>query len=167
MGIVLGMIHGIHVLGAVLWIGGLLVLVHAVLPSVDSLEPIQRVRVIGPAIHRISRVGWLGVLLLIATGIYLLLHTPFSLFTILGRAILLKLMIIGVMLGAFAYGYFGLFSDYQKYGPKVDENLSEEDIAKVVRFLDELAVSVGRWYRFTAYSGILVIVVIEIGIVFG
>ncbi len=165
--ILLGLLHGLHVLGAVLWIGPLFMFGHVLMPAMQEMDPVTRVRVAGAVIHRLSRLGWISLFLLAATGLFLLFHHPFSLFTYLGRMILLKLMIVGIMIGAFAYGHAGLFGDYQKFLPRLDEGLSPDDSAKVVRFLDDLRISIGRWYRFVAYCGILVVLLIEIGIFLG
>lgn len=167
MTILLGFLHGAHVLGAVLWIGSLFTLGHVTSPSAETLETIHRVRLMGPVIQRTSRLGWIGLILLILTGVHLLFHSHISLFTYLGRMILLKLMIVGIMIGAFVYGHFALFADYRKYLAKIDENLTPDESSKVVRFLDELRVSIGRWFRFVAYSGLLILLLIEIGIYLG
>jgi len=61
-----GILHAIHVLGAVVWVGGLFFLLLIMRPAIAELDPARRVDVYRAAFHRFLRMLWMvipGVLL--------------------------------------------------------------------------------------------------------
>lgn len=167
MSILVGLLHGAHLLGVLLWIGSLFVWGSATSPGTEALDPIHRGRLVRPVLEKTSRLGWTGLVLVLLTGTALLFYIPFSLFTVLGRMILFKWMVTGVMIGAFAYGHLALFGEYRTLASRLDEDRSPEDLSKIARHLEDLRVSITRWYRFVACSGLTLIVLVEIALRIG
>jgi uncharacterized membrane protein len=58
----------LHLLGAVIWIGGMLSLALVVVPVAREYPPPERAALLDAIGRRFRRVGWLAVLLLVLTG---------------------------------------------------------------------------------------------------
>jgi uncharacterized membrane protein len=97
----------IHILSAVVWVGGMLFLALVVVPVARSLPAVERAALIGAVGRRFRVVGWACIALLIATGVINLAYrgltweTFFSaqmLESQFGRVLLLKLALVVVMI---------------------------------------------------------------------
>ncbi|MFB6262828.1 MAG: copper resistance protein CopD, partial [Bradymonadaceae bacterium] len=64
----------IHVLSAVIWVGGLLFIPLVVVPASRTLPEPQRPRQLAEVGRRFRHVGWSAVTLSLATGAYMLAH---------------------------------------------------------------------------------------------
>lgn len=61
-------LHALHVLGAVVWIGGLFFLLLIMRPAIANLDPPQRVDVYRAAFHRFLRMLWVVIPGMLLTG---------------------------------------------------------------------------------------------------
>jgi copper transport protein len=96
-----------HVVAASVWVGGLVVLLFAVPAATAALEPPKRSGLLAALLARFSPVALLSVAILLATGVVQgvvevasfahLLDTAF------GRAVLIKLVLLGALVGLGAY----------------------------------------------------------------
>lgn len=62
----------LHVLSAVIWVGGMFFAVACLRPAAATLEPSARLQLWVDALQRFFRWVWLAVALLLATGLYML-----------------------------------------------------------------------------------------------
>jgi len=66
-------VNALHLLAAVIWIGGMAFVILVLEPSLLSLEPVERGKLMGVVGKRFSIIAWAAVILLLATG---LVKTP-------------------------------------------------------------------------------------------
>jgi copper resistance protein D len=97
----------VHILGAMVWVGGMLFLSLVAVPVARRLPPPERARLLDAIGRRFRVVGWSCVALLIATGIvnsgyrgvtWGSLASGAILDTTFGRLLCLKLLIVAAML---------------------------------------------------------------------
>ena len=62
------LLHALHVLGAVIWVGGMIFALFVLRPSVGLLAPAQRVGLMGAVFGRFFRIVWHVMPIVIATG---------------------------------------------------------------------------------------------------
>lgn len=102
----------LHILSAVIWIGGMFFLALVVVPATRGLPPAERATLFGTVGRRFRTVGWVCIVILIATGMVNsgyrgvtwenlttaeLWGSPF------GSTLALKLGVVAVMLGLSIY----------------------------------------------------------------
>jgi len=101
--------HGIHVLAAGGWVGGLFALLVVGLPAARGLEPGQRWRTFSALVHGFSPIALLFAGLLVATGVvsaWVHLAELSTLWTtVYGRTLLLKVGLFGGVFAVGAYNY--------------------------------------------------------------
>lgn len=148
----------IHVLAAVLWVGGVLFMGMIAVPTVKKLndEALRR-RILDAMGRRFRPVGWTALGLLVATGVYLMWHWGATVGTVLdlsffehdhGRKLGYKLLLVIPMLAISAVHDFWL-------GPKAtDPDRRAEDIERDRRWAGIL----GR------ITGVLVILIVVLAI---
>lgn len=105
----------VHILSAIVWIGGMLFLALVVVPVTRGLPPAERAALFGAVGRRFRAVGWVCIGLLLVTGVVNttyrgvtwenvltadLWSTPF------GRVLALKLGVVAVMLALSVYHDF-------------------------------------------------------------
>lgn len=106
----------LHLLAALLWLGGLLFLGAVGAPVLRTLEPAVRARLFEALGVRFRTIAWVAIGVLVATGLAMVsrlgvLSTPDLLWTTsFGRALVLKWSVVAVMLVISALHDF-------KYGP--------------------------------------------------
>ena len=61
-------VNALHLLSAVIWIGGMAFVILTLEPSLVSLEPVERGKLMGVVGRRFSIISWVAVILLLATG---------------------------------------------------------------------------------------------------
>jgi uncharacterized membrane protein len=97
----------VHLLAAVVWVGGMLFLALVVVPSTRGLAPDQRAGLFDALGRRFRPIGWACVALLVATGLLSLTHRGVTwedalsgqlLGTPFGRLLGLKLALVAAML---------------------------------------------------------------------
>ncbi len=100
----------LHLLAAVTWVGGMLVMLLAVRPAaVELLEPPLRLPLLCSALSRFFVWVWLAIVVLLATGLWMLFMV-FGGFAHAGIHIHTMLMLYLVMSALFIYLYFVPFS---------------------------------------------------------
>src|SRR5215468_11483677 len=65
----------LHVLGAVIWVGGMFALYVCLRPALGTLEPPQRLRLMRVTFQKFFPWVWAAVLLLLASGYWMLIMT--------------------------------------------------------------------------------------------
>ncbi len=95
----------IHLLAAVVWVGGMFFAYMALRPAaVEVLQPPDRLRLWARTFHRFFRWVWLAVVLLLLSGFYMV-HLMGGLFHV--PAYVQTMLVIGsVMMGIYAYVFF-------------------------------------------------------------
>ena len=105
----------LHILSAIIWIGGMLFLALVVVPTTRSMPPTERAALFGAVGRRFRVVGWACIAVLLITGT---INTAFrgatweNLFTAelwgssFGTTLALKLVVVVVMLGLSVYHDF-------------------------------------------------------------
>lgn len=119
----------LHILSAMVWVGGMLFLTLVAVPVARRLPPAERARLLDAVGRRFRAVGWAAVALLIATGI---VNTSYRrvawgdlvsgaiLDTTFGRVLGLKLAVVAAMLAITALHDFVL-------GPRSTRALARPD----------------------------------------
>lgn len=105
----------IHILSAIVWIGGMLFLALVIVPATRGLPPAERAALFGAVGRRFRAVGWVCIGLLLVTGV---VNTTYrgvtweNVFTAdlwsspFGRVLALKLLVVAVMLALSVYHDF-------------------------------------------------------------
>jgi uncharacterized membrane protein len=65
----------VHILGAVVWVGGMFVIYVCLRPALGTLEPPQRLRLMRATFQKFLPWVWLAILLLLASGYWMLFTT--------------------------------------------------------------------------------------------
>ena len=97
----------LHLLGAVIWIGGMFFAYFALRPAAATLEPAQRLPLWAGTLERFFRWVWVAIALILGSGFYMLTvmggtrHVPFT--------IHLMLFVGLVMFIIFVYVFFAPF----------------------------------------------------------
>lgn len=98
----------IHVLSAMLWVGGLLFLALVVVPAVRPLPPAERGALLLAVGERFRPVGWVCIALLLGSGLLLAGYRGITVEALLagqlpvsqfGRLLGIKLLLVGGMIG--------------------------------------------------------------------
>jgi uncharacterized membrane protein len=92
------MVVWLHVLAAITWIGGMIFISLILSPATRDLpEPIrsQLFQTIGTATKAI---GWIAILVLLATGLLNVLHLQIQWNTLIGRILIIKLSLVTVII---------------------------------------------------------------------
>ena len=73
------LVRWIHVLAAMVWIGGMLFVALVLVPAARRLDPALRARLVHDLGVRFRTVGWIALLVMIATGLLNLWFRPYLL----------------------------------------------------------------------------------------
>ena len=92
----------LHILGAVVWVGGMFAIYVCLRPALGTLEPPQRLRLMRITFQKFFPWVWLAILLLLASG-YWMLFTTFGGFAGAGLYIHLMQMIGWLMIALFVW----------------------------------------------------------------
>jgi uncharacterized membrane protein len=121
----------IHILSAIVWIGGMLFLALVIVPATRGLPPAERAALFGSVGRRFRTVGWVCIALLLVTGTVNaayrgvtwtnvwtaeLWSSPF------GTTLALKLAVVAILLGLSVYHDLAI-------GPRSVRTLAEADRA--------------------------------------
>jgi copper transport protein len=102
----------LHVLAMSLWVGGLAVLLAAVPAATRALEPADRTRLLAAVLVRFSPMAFAAVVVIVATGLvqsYVHVRSIDNLTdTAFGRAVLIKMGLMVLLIGLGAYNQRGL-----------------------------------------------------------
>ena len=96
----------LHLLGAVVWVGGMFAIYVCLRPALATLEPPQRLRLMRVTFQKFFPWVWLAVVLLLVTG-YWLVFTAFGGFARAGLHIHLMQGIGWVMIALFVWLFHG------------------------------------------------------------
>lgn len=101
----------IHLLAAVTWIGGMVIISLVIVPVLASREPLsQRTELLRAIGERFSQVGWACIVVLVMTGILNLMHLAIPLdvlfTTRLGKLLVVKWSLVAGMIGLSIYHDF-------------------------------------------------------------
>jgi putative copper resistance protein D len=92
----------IHVMAALIWVGGVVFIGLALLPATRGLEPEKRLQMVSGAARRFRNIGWLALAVLIVTGLGMIHSWGFFAEAGSGglrnRLLLLKISLVVVML---------------------------------------------------------------------
>ena len=102
----LGLAIALHILGAVVWVGGMFAIYVCLRPALATLEPPQRLRLMRVTFQKFFPWVWLAIALLLASG-YWLLFTAFGGFARAGLHIHLMEGIGWVMIALFVWLFHG------------------------------------------------------------
>ena len=102
----LGFAIALHILGAVVWVGGMFAIYVCLRPALATLEPPQRLRLMRVTFQKFFPWVWLAIALLLASG-YWLLFTAFGGFARAGLHIHLMQGIGWVMIALFVWLFHG------------------------------------------------------------
>jgi copper transport protein len=102
----------LHVLAMSVWVGGLVVLLVAVPAATRALEPADRTRLLAAVLMRFSPMAFTAVIVIVATGLvqsYVHVRSISNLTdTAFGRAVLIKMGLMVLLIGLGAYNQRGL-----------------------------------------------------------
>ncbi len=92
-------INFLHLLAMATWVGGMLYLNIVLMPSLSSIDPSQRGRLMGTATKRFSLLAWGSVIVLVTTGLFRAPHQAFFNFSIVyGILLTIKILIVFSMI---------------------------------------------------------------------
>jgi uncharacterized membrane protein len=118
----------LHILGAVVWVGGMFVIYMCLRPALGTLDPPQRLRLMRVTFQRFFPWVWAAVLLLLVSGYWMVFMT-FGGMAGVGLHVHLMQGIGWVMIALFAWLFHGPWlafkravdsSDWPKAGEKLD-----------------------------------------------
>jgi uncharacterized membrane protein len=96
----------LHILGAVVWVGGMFAIYVCLRPALGILEPPQRLRLMRVTFQKFFPWVWIAIVLLLASG-YWMLFTTFGGFARAGSHIHLMQGIGWVMIALFVWLFHG------------------------------------------------------------
>jgi uncharacterized membrane protein len=96
----------LHVLGAVVWVGGMFLIHVCLRPALGTLEPPQRMRLVRAVLQKFFPWVWAAVLLLLGTG-YWMLFGVFGGFAGVGLYVHVMQMLGWVMVALFGWLFHG------------------------------------------------------------
>ena len=96
----------LHILGAVVWVGGMFAIYVCLRPALGALEPQQRLRLMRTTFRKFFPWVWASILLLLTSG-YWMLFTTFGGFAGAGLHIHLMQLIGWVMIALFFWLFHG------------------------------------------------------------
>jgi uncharacterized membrane protein len=88
----------IHVLAAIAWIGGMIFISLVPAPALRKLPENPRSELFQAIGTATQAVGWIGILVLLFTGLLNVLHLQIQWNTLIGRLLIVKLTLVTVMI---------------------------------------------------------------------
>lgn len=93
------LVNFVHLVFAVIWVGGMIYTHFVFMPSMEAVDPPQRPRLLGGAAKRFTIIAWLSTVVLLITG---LVRTPGSMLmdtsTRYGSILTIKLFVFAAMI---------------------------------------------------------------------
>ncbi len=114
-----------HILGILIWIGGMLYTLFVLRPSLSVLGE-EKGKLVTTAMGRFFPMVWVAILLLLITGGYRVHYYIHS------GLFISKLFIYGIMVAVFSYIYFGLFKKLKTAEKSEKPNIIEK-ITKLIQ----------------------------------
>src|SRR5256712_13554651 len=103
----------LHILGAVVWVGGMFAIYVCLRPALGTLEPPQRLRLMRVTFQKFFPWVWIAILLLLASG-YWMAFTTFSGFAGPGLHVHLIQMIGWLMIALFVWLFHGPWLGFKR-----------------------------------------------------
>ena len=132
MEIITALIFWLHILAAVVWIGGMAFNLLVVRPSMGVVDLPQRLKLADGILRRFIPVVWISVGLLVFTGLLMTLKRVASLEVLLktgyGNVLILKLILVAVMISIVVLIRYSLLPRFESL---IDSQSS--DLNKVLR----------------------------------
>lgn len=147
------LLYTLHVLGAVLWVGGMAFALLALRPALAALEPPQRLVVHEGALRRFFLIVWHAMPILLLTG-YALLFGWYGGFVGAGWHIHAMHLTALIMAGIFLALFFGPWKEFraaQAAGDRAGAATAVDRVRQLVSMnlaLGLLTVAVAAWGRF-------------------
>jgi uncharacterized membrane protein len=120
----------IHLLGVVVWVGGMFFAYMALRPSaVEVLQPPERLRLWDRTFHRFFNWVWLAIFLILVSGLYMvyqfggLMHAP--------RYVHFMMFLGLAMVGIYLYVFFGQYVTLNLHVAKQDWPKAGETLATI------------------------------------
>jgi uncharacterized membrane protein len=135
----------IHIISAVIWVGGMVFAHFMLRPAALALDPPVRLPLFRRVFQRFFPLVWVIILLLLATG-FAMVFVGFGGFATVPQYINIMLGLGIVMMLAFAHLYFGPWR-------RMQQALDREDIAGGARALNQIRLIV----VFNMYLGLIVV----------
>jgi uncharacterized membrane protein len=103
----------LHILAAVLWVGGMFFAYMVLRPSaVEILQPAERLRLWNRVFSRFFKLVWLAVLTLPASGVFMI--SQYGGMMVVSRFIHIMLLIGIVMIAIFVYLFFACYRRFDR-----------------------------------------------------
>lgn len=128
----------LHLLAAVIWIGGMIFANMILFPSHFAIDPPQRGKLLGAVVKRFTIVSWICIVVLVLTGLYKtpthMLLSPegnFGLWLTIKHIVIILLILFGIIIT------FVIGPKIRKLGPQQGEQPSAEflNAQKQIRIL--------------------------------
>lgn len=137
----MGIAITLHVLSAVIWVGGMFFAYLALRPALSGLDPLSRARIWVGVFQRFFPWVWSCIVVLLATGLYMMLfnldgfaHAPVFVHIMLGLGILMILI--------FAHVYFAPYRRLRSAAASSDEPAARKSMRQI-RILIAVNLSLG------------------------
>lgn len=125
----------LHALAAVIWVGGMFTIYVCLRPALGVLEtPSDRVRIAAATFGKFFPWVWLSILVLFATG-YLMVFTTQGGFAQTGMHVHIMQTIAWVMVGLFAFLYWGAWKDLRAAVSAQDWPAGASSIGRIRRII--------------------------------
>lgn len=124
-----------HILGAVIWVGGMFAIYVCLRPALGSLDtPPARLMLMRTVFQKFFPWVWLSILLLFASG-YLVLFTVQGGFAFAGLHVHIMQGIAWVMVLLFAWLYWGAWADFREAADAADWPQAGRDLDRIRRII--------------------------------
>jgi len=145
--------YALHVLGAVLWVGGMAFAVLVLRPALSVLEPPQRLALHDGALSRFFRIVWHAMPVALVTG-WLLLFGWYGGFALAGWHIHVMHFTALIMAGVFVALFTGPWRAFRRAMDKGDRTAAAGAVDRIRQLvvmnlvLGLITVAVAAWGRF-------------------
>jgi uncharacterized membrane protein len=120
----------LHVLGSVIWVGGMFFAYLILRPSTGSLDPTARLALWRGVLSRFFIWVWVCVVVMLATGFAMLFIAFGS--TVLAPSYVRLMMTLGVVMAAiFFYVYFAPWRDFRRALANADAIRAQKSLAEI------------------------------------
>jgi uncharacterized membrane protein len=145
----------LHILGAIVWVGGMFAIYICLRPALGTLEPPQRLRLMRVTFQKFFPWVWTAILLLLASGYWMVFMT-FGGMARIGLHVHLMQGIGWVMIALFAWLFHGPWlafkravdaSDWPKTGEELDRIRQIISVNLPLGLIVAIVGATGRYWR--------------------
>ena len=158
----------LHFLGVITWIGGMMFQMVALQPFLKAQALPARLPLLFPVIRRFLMMTWASITLLLISGSDMLIRvfmeekTP--ILSHLGKLLLLKFMLFGLMLVLFGYLFFGFFFEFRTHYRALLKNPPPEAARDHYNAIEDMLEPMRNLTAANLVVGLVVVLVIELAI---